>query len=167
MKICLTILVSLFAATTSFAAPLSDVLTGSTNANLVLAQDSNDDYKASFNAAFGYDHVYANGLQVGATIGGSFSDDYNTFTALVGPGYNCSPEDIGNSFNADVKVGFVRTNIGNHTETEFAATVQGGKRFKLAESVSYAPGIEVSKIFADNAKDPTITFNIFKFAFLF
>lgn len=165
MKICLTILLSLFTAT-SFAAH-SDVLTGSTNANLVLAQDATDDYKASFNVTSGYDHVYANGLQVGATLGGSFSDDYNTFSALVGPGYSFNPEDIGNSFNADVKVGFVRTNIGNHTETEFAATVQGGKRFKLADSVSYAPGVEVSKIFADNAKDPTITFNIFKFAFLF
>lgn len=166
MKICLTILLSLFAATTSFAAPLSDVLTGSTNANLVLAQE-NDEYKASFNTTFGYDHVYATGLQVGATIGGSFGDDYSFFTALVGPGYSFSPEDIGNSFNVDVKVGFVRATVFSHTETEFAATVQGGKRFKLAESVSYAPGIEVSKIFADNAKDPSITFNIFKFAFLF
>lgn len=166
MKICLTILLSFFAATTSFAAH-SDVLTGSTNANLVLSQDSKDDYKATFNAAFGYDHVFVNGLQVGSTIEGSFGDDYSTFTALVGPGYSCSPEDIGNSFNVDVKVGFVRASIGNHTETEFAATVQGGKRFKLADSVSYAPGVEVSKIFADNAKDPTITFNVFKFAFLF
>lgn len=165
MKFFLAILLSL-AATTTFAAQ-TDIVTGSTNANLVLAQDSKDDYQATFNVGMGYDHVFNTGLQIGGTLLGSFGDDYSTFTALVGPGYNLTPNDIANSFNADVKIGFVRSSINGHAETEFAATIQGGKRFKLAESVSYAPGVEISKIFADNAKDPSFTFNIFKFAFLF
>lgn len=165
MKI-FSVLVSLMVATSAFAAP-SDIVTGSAGANVVVAQNAKDDYKAELNVAFGYDHVLAQGFQIGGNIAGSFNDDVNTFSALVGPGYNFNPEDIANSFNVDVKVGFVRASVANQTETEFAATIQGGKRFKLAESVSYAPGVEVSKIFADGAKDPTFTVNIFKFAFLF
>ena len=165
MKI-FSILVSLIVATSAFAAP-SDIVSGSAGANVVVAQNANDDYKAQLNVAFGYDHVFAQGYQVGGLLAGSFNQDDNVFAALVGPGYNFSPEDIGNSFNVDVKVGFIRSSINNREETEFAAVVQGGKRFKLSESVSYAPGLEVSKIFADDSKDPTFTVNIFKFAFLF
>lgn len=159
-------MLSVFVATSAFAKN-DDIITGSSNANLVLAQDSKDDYKPTFNVAFGYDHVYAEGIQVGANLAGTFGDNYSVFTALVGPGYNFSPNDIGNSYNVDVKVGFVRAEYGSTENTDFAAVVQAGKRFKLAENVSYAPGLEVSKVFYDNAKDPAFTFNIFKFAFIF
>lgn len=166
MKICLAILLSMSIATAAFAKN-DDVITGSTSANLVLAEDYKDDYKPTFNMAFGYDHVYAQGYSIGGTLEGSFGDDYSTFKALVGPGYNFTPNDVANSYNVDVKIGFIRSSIGNNEDTEFAAAVQGGKRFKLAENVSYAPGVEVSKTFADDAKGATFTFNVFRFAFIF
>lgn len=166
MKFCLSMLVSLFVATNAFAAP-SDIVSGSTGANIVMAKDSNDDYKPTFNVAFEMDHVFDGGLQVGGLLGGSFNDDDNVFSFLVGPGYNLNAQDIANSFYATAKIGFVRADVSGDANTEFAALVEGGKRFKLSESVSYSPGLVVTKVFADENDDAVFTVNIFKFSFLF
>lgn len=165
MKFCLSILASLFVATTAFAAP-SDIVSGSTNANLLFSKNSNDKYEASFNLSTEYDHAFDNGLQVGGLLAGEFTDDTNAFTALIGPGFNLNAQDLANSFYGTVKVGFSRISVNSERNTEFTARAEAGKRFKLSESVSYAPGVAVTHVFVDNA-DPIFELNIFKFSFLF
>nr|BDT28192.1 hypothetical protein BHI3_16580 [Bacteriovorax sp. HI3] len=165
MKFCLSILASLLVATTAFAAP-SDIVSGSTNSNLFFSKNSDDKYEASLYLATEYDHAFENGLQVGGLLEGAFTDDDNAFTFLVGPGYNMNAQDLGNSFYGTVKAGFTRVSINGDKNTEFTARAEFGKRFKLSESVSYAPGVAVTHVFADET-DPTFQVNIFKFSFLF
>ena len=165
MKFCLSILFSLLVATNVFAAP-SDIVSGSTGSNVEISKDLDDKYSPTLNINFEYDHAFEQGLQVGALAMGSFDDDNNAFAFLVGPGYNLNPQDLANSFYATLKIGFVRADIFGYSDTEFAGQIEGGKRFKLAESVSYSPGLVISKTFADDM-DAVFTVNLFKFSFLF
>lgn len=151
----------------SFAKSSAEIFTGSSSANVIMTKTPYDNYKTRFNVVLGYDHAFSNGLQLGTNLSADFGTSYNSYSVLVGPAYNFNPEDIENSFYAGFKGGVIISNLYGFSTTDAIISAEISKRFKLADRVSYVPGIEAAKVLGPNSNDPTIVFNIFRFSLLF
>lgn len=161
-------LLGLLAAGSAYANP-KHIITGSTSSSLIFAQtySNSDDYEVTFNATAGYDYVLEKNLMAGAEANLSFFDGGSFVQLAVGPGYNFS-NDIANSYYASLKVGFSSLHIDRaDTETNAVILAEGGKRFKINESVSYAPSLRISKELGSDSRDPSFSVDILRFALLF
>lgn len=165
MKSLLAIVVLLFSLN-SFAKSSADIFTGGTSSSLLFSKDVNNSYEASFNLALGYDHAFESGLQLGTTLSTTIFSSMTSVTVLVGPGYNFSPTDLENSFYVDLKAGANGYDWYGTTSYDAMAAVLFGKRFKLAENISYSPSISVTHVFQEE-NDPTFSVNIARFSLLF
>lgn len=153
--------------TNSFAKSTAEIFTGSSNANVNMVQTGHEEYETRFNIDLGYDHAFSNGLQLGAEVTGNFGSDFNIFSLLVGPAYNFNSEDLENSFYIGAKGGFITATFEGTSATDAIISAEISKRFKLADGISYVPGVNAAKVLGPNSNDPTIVFNLFKFSVLF
>ncbi len=154
-------------STTAFAKSSGEIFTASSNSNLIFSQRNYENYKASFNATVGYDHAFSNGFELGGTFGLSVISHYSIYALTVGPTYNIQGKDIENSYYAGFKIGMQVENTYGYTYDNAIAIVEGGKRFKIIEGITYSPGVTITQVFGANADDPTIAINIFKFSLVF
>jgi hypothetical protein len=152
----------------AFAKSTGEIVTGSTNAALIFSQNyKGDDYRGRFNTNLGYDHAFEKGFEFGGEIGINISSGYSSYQFTVGPTYNFQAQDIENSYNVGVKAGILIDHSSGYTYDNAIGTLEGGKRFKLAEGITYSPGLKITKVFGAGEADPTFTFNIFKFSLFF
>lgn len=129
---------------------------------------------AMINAALGARYLIDYGIQLGmaSVLTDAYSSSTNVsvtgLTFLAGPTFNLPINDIENAFSIDTDFGFttaaVRSTALAGTTTSFTFLAGIGKRFKIAEHVSYYPGF--SAILITNA--PTqFTISPVGFSFFF
>ena len=166
-NVILSLVFLILTTTLSFAKNSADIFTGSSSANLLFTKAQYEDYKASFVGTIGYDHVFSQGIQLGTVGAAVIGDGYKSITILVGPGYNLNANDLENSFYMSFMMGVDRISYGSYTHSDFVVQADGGKRFKIANGITYSPGVTISKVTGPNSDDPAISINIFKFSLLF
>jgi len=157
---------ALFFSLNTFAKSSADIFTGGTSSSLLFSKDLNNKYEASFNLAVGYDHAFNTGLQLGGSFSTTIFSSVTNSTLLIGPGYNFSPEDLGNSYYVELRAGVNGYDFYGTTSYDAVGAVLFGKRFKLAENVSFSPSVSVTHVFLDG-NSPTFSVNIARFSLLF
>lgn len=150
----------------SFAKDHGHLISGSANSNLSF-RESNNSYEGIFNLNFGYDYAFDSGIQIGGVAGTAFSSGYRSYFLLLGPTYNFNKEEIENSFFVGLKAGLRSYHFTNYSNTYALINADAGKRFRLTDSISYVPGVEISKNLDDSSENPTLTFQILRFTLVF
>ncbi|MBC7539979.1 MAG: hypothetical protein H7281_14245 [Bacteriovorax sp.] len=151
-----------------FAKSEGHILSASTNSALEFNKGTySDSYNATFNLDVGYDYAFANGLQLGGNFETIIYSHSSVWKLGAGPAYNFNHKNIENSFFAGLKVGTISTHYGSYTNISGFISIEGGKRFRLMENVSYVPGVIVEKILGSNTPDASFAFEFFRLSLIF
>lgn len=154
----------------ALAKDTAHIISAQSSSSLLFSKTSSysDDYEATFTLGTGYDYAFAGGFQLGATAAAAVYSGGSSFSLAVGPGYNFSSNDIENSFFVAFKGGFVTYHFdAQDSDTTAFLSLDMAKRFKIAENISYVPGLNVTKELGDDARDPSFSFEIVRFSLLF
>lgn len=146
------------------------IVSGSATSSVLLSESSSswsDSYEATFGLGVGYDYAFTNGFQLGGETSVGIYDGGSLISLAVGPGYNFN-SDIANSFFVKINLGYTKMHIDSFIDSDNTfLTLQVAKRFKLNESISFVPGIQVLKVLETDSPKPSISIDLFNFSLLF
>lgn len=137
--------------------------------------------ETNFSIGLSYDYYLDYGIQVGADFGVAITNDTNIYSLLPGVTYNIFFDDkksLASAFFIKVNAGIVVVDYdkivyipsaGHSTgrESEFVYTVELGKRFSLANNVSWSPAIEMTHIPDGYDSDPSVEVKFLRLDILF
>jgi hypothetical protein len=141
---------------------------------------SNNDYGTGIDSAFSlglsYDYSLSQGFQVGTDLSVSITDLSNVYSILPGVTYNIfvdNQESLNSAYFIKLNTGVVIVDFKSAifysgrsafspSTSEFVYTLRLGKRFLLAENISWSPSIQMTHAPDAFDSDPSVTIQLFK-----
>lgn len=143
-------------------------ITGGTNAGIyAYTPTAYSDYEMYLSLNGGYGYFMKNGFQFSLTTVLTLQSGTDILSLAMGPTYNFDPKKVEDSYFVSTLLGATFLNYETGSDTTPLIILEAGKRFLLAENVSYVPSMALSKELDSNSADPTFSFNLIRFSFFF
>lgn len=164
------------------AQEFSHMLSGESYSSLEIADSrSGTGVDTSFSIGLGYDYYLGYGFQIGTDLGIAITNDTDVYSLLPGVTYNIFSDDkksLASAFFFKINAGVVvvdyerivylaSSGYSTGRESEFVYTVELGKRFAIANNVSWVPSIKMFHVPDAADSDPSFDINFLRLSVLF